>query len=453
MNRFRIAASAAAIAAMSAPSVFAQNDPFGAAVGTEVFEGAVYAMSNDTDGNTVVGYGRRDDGSLVLLGEFASGGVGGIFDGGEGIDPLLSQYSVLLSEDRQFLFTVNAGSSSVSSFRIETDLSLTLLDTESVAGVGPNSLAYRDGILYAASIDDDGVDVGAAAGVISGLTVAADGSLEPIGESTRELGVRPAAIRFSPDGRFLVVSSLTAGISGLPDNQVTVYGVDRFGLVSDEPLDTAISLSPGRPLPGGFGFEFVTSGADQYVIVSEVRAIAQDGRLLDNFELPAGSVSVWRIERDGRLVQTVGDLELGRGRDIQRAACWVEISPDGETVFVVNTADSTISALAFDDGHLRLVDQRAASGSPELGNPEDRREREIALRRGLSDPFEGVSPFEGTDGFIDLVLSDDGRYLYQLAGFRGAVRTYEVLDRGGLRFLGEVEGTLPVTNTQGIDAF
>ena len=53
------------------------------------FAGAVYAMSNDFDNNSIVGYGRNNDGTLTLIGEFETGGEGGAFDGGEGLDPLI----------------------------------------------------------------------------------------------------------------------------------------------------------------------------------------------------------------------------------------------------------------------------------------------------------------------------------------------------------------------------
>jgi hypothetical protein len=38
------------------------------------FAGAVYAMSNDFDGNTIVAYGRNADGTLELTGTYPTGG-------------------------------------------------------------------------------------------------------------------------------------------------------------------------------------------------------------------------------------------------------------------------------------------------------------------------------------------------------------------------------------------
>ena len=88
------------------------------------FEGGVYAMSNDIDANTIVAYGRNDDGTLELIDSFRTGGKGGIFDGGEGLDPLISAYSVIMTEDREHLLAVNAGSNSISVFEVRDDFSL-----------------------------------------------------------------------------------------------------------------------------------------------------------------------------------------------------------------------------------------------------------------------------------------------------------------------------------------
>jgi len=57
--------------------------------------GGVFAMSNILEGNTIVSYSRASDGTLSLVGEFDTGGLGGDFDGAEGLDPLISAYSLI----------------------------------------------------------------------------------------------------------------------------------------------------------------------------------------------------------------------------------------------------------------------------------------------------------------------------------------------------------------------
>jgi len=122
---------------------------------TSNFVGAVYAMSNgagQVDGNVqgnnwIAAYGRSADGTLTLIDQFPTGGQGGDFDGGEGLDPLISAYALSKTVDNRFLLAVNAGSNTLTSFAIDEDaFSLTQTDTESTNGIGPNSIAHTDAL-------------------------------------------------------------------------------------------------------------------------------------------------------------------------------------------------------------------------------------------------------------------------------------------------------------------
>jgi len=76
--------------------------------------GAVFVMTNNVDKNEVITYRRSSDGTLQEGAKFATGGRG---SGGNN-DPLESQGSLTLSQDHSLLFAVNAGSGSVSVFRV-----------------------------------------------------------------------------------------------------------------------------------------------------------------------------------------------------------------------------------------------------------------------------------------------------------------------------------------------
>ena len=85
--------------------------------------GAAYTMTNALDGNEIAAFVRGDDGLLTPIGNFPTNGLGSTeFDGGEGLDPLISADSIIVSEDQRYLFAVNAGSDSISSFRINSCL-------------------------------------------------------------------------------------------------------------------------------------------------------------------------------------------------------------------------------------------------------------------------------------------------------------------------------------------
>ena len=147
------------------------------------------------------------------------------YDGGEGLDPLISAYAITKSNDNRFVMAVNAGSNTVTSMRVNEDFSLEVVDTESTIDVGPNSIAYVpsrrigvNGIVYVSNITrEELLDLGEPGheGSIVGYLLMDDGSLEPIADSRRELANRPSAIQISPDGDFIVVASINSGASGL----------------------------------------------------------------------------------------------------------------------------------------------------------------------------------------------------------------------------------------------
>ena len=76
--------------------------------------GAVFAMTNSVDKNEIIAFRRNDDGTLQQTRTFETDGRGS----GGNVDPLGSQGSLVLSQDRSHLFAVNAGSGELSVFRI-----------------------------------------------------------------------------------------------------------------------------------------------------------------------------------------------------------------------------------------------------------------------------------------------------------------------------------------------
>jgi len=409
----------------------------------DVFPGAVYAMSNSFDRNAIVAYGRNADGTLELVGEFATGGKGAAFDGGEGLDPLISANAVILTDDRDHLLAVNAGSNTISAFRINNDASLTLTSRARVAGVGPNSIAYHNGLLYVSSIDADNRFIGEPdqEGALIGFRLSERGKLQRVHRSVRWLGNRPSALQFSPDGRFLVVSSINAGSATLASgstDELVVYEVLQDGRLSAQPVSTGASTLPGnaenRNLPSAIGFEIISDDGRDYVVVTEAREFQADGTPPAFDALQAGSVSTWELTRRGELLPINLDVITGNDQfDGERTACWIEFSRDEKTFWVSNALESTLSSFSFDNGEISLIERVAAEG------------------QGPSDD----DPFGTTDGWIDLWASDDGRYIYQLFGLDGTIGVFRVDDEGagsGLTLIQEVSD-LPVQNTQGIVAY
>ena len=129
-----IAMSAIAGAAWSGVS-FAANDGNNAAH-------AVFVMTNNADSNQVVAFQRDRNGTLEDPHSYGTDGRGS----GGTVDPLASQGSLTLSADHAWLFAVNAGSGSVSVFRVN-GAQLELTDRVATEGSDPTQ-SPSSGLLF-----------------------------------------------------------------------------------------------------------------------------------------------------------------------------------------------------------------------------------------------------------------------------------------------------------------
>src|SRR5215204_5614400 len=210
--------------------------------------GAVYVLTNQPS-NAVAAFDRAPDGTLTPAGMFSTGGSGNPVaqPGDPPTDPLASQGALILSDDNNKLFAVNAGSNEISVLSIGKD-SLTLVDKVSSGGVRPISLTVHENLLYV--LNEGGTPN------ITGFTVSDTGDLTPLPGSTRPLSggsmADPAEVSFSHDGALLVVTEKAA-------NLIDVYVVGSDGVAGPPISNPSAGLTP-------FGFAF-----DQrnHLIVSE----------------------------------------------------------------------------------------------------------------------------------------------------------------------------------------
>ncbi len=429
------------------------------AANAQVPQGAVYVQTNALDGNEIAAFGRNLNGTLFHIGDYATGGLGSTeFDGGEGLDPLISADSVIAVMDEQYLVTVNAGSDTVTSFRIESDFSLTKVSTVSSGGVGPNSLAYSNGRLFVSNIDRDGFALGDPStprgepndeGNVTGFLMNDLGVLTPLADSTIDLDNRPADLGFSADGSKLIVTSITAGSAALPGpnaaNSVAVYDVNADGAVLGmvgSATGTVVGNPEGRNLASAIDFDTTVINGREFVVVTEAREFNAAGAPPALPALQAGSVSVYELLANGNLVETEPDFAIGNpgGSPFdptnQLTTCWIDFAPDGQTFFASNAINSTVSSLyVTPDGELNLLEATAAAGVSGFS----------------TGGTTGPEVFGTTDGFIDLDVSADGRYLYQLEGLSGAISVYAI-EGGSLTLVQDLTGYLPEIDTQGLVA-
>lgn len=294
-----------------------------AASGTSNVVGHVYVNDNTAGANTVAGFDRHADGSLTPIpgSPFSTGGSGaGHADASQG--------SLQRSADGRYLLAVDAGSNDISVLRVMPDGSLRIADVASSNGGNPVSIAVHGSLVYVADADASAPDY-------TGFTLNSGGRLRAIPGSTVPLpaGSQPGDVLFSGDGTRLVGA------------RVGTSQIDSFTVGADGLLTAA----PGSPFEhqagvfGQFGSEFNPTNPDQ-LFVSNAHTAA-------NGPAP-GSVSAYTDAADGTLTPVAGSPFANDGL----ASCWIEITADGRFLFTVDTASSTVASYAIaSDGSLAAV--------------------------------------------------------------------------------------------------
>jgi 6-phosphogluconolactonase (cycloisomerase 2 family) len=297
----------------------------GSAAAAEGAEGAVYALTNATSGNAVLVWNRAADGSLTATGSYATGGLG--TGGGLG-----SQGAVILSQNNQLLFAVNAGSNDISAFKVNPD-GLTLVSRVPSGGTMPTSLTVYKKLLYVLNAGGSGN--------ITGFEIASDGTLAPIADSTRILSgstTAPGQIGFSPDGKLLVVV------------ERATQTIDTFVVGADGRASNAIAQHSSGATPFGFAF-----GHRGQLFVSEAAGV------------PGGSsASSYTSADDGALGLISASVATHQG-----AACWLVVTNDGRYAYTANAGSGSVSGFSIDqDGSIALLNADGRTGTPGA-NPTD----------------------------------------------------------------------------------
>jgi 6-phosphogluconolactonase len=380
--------------------------------------GAVYVATNHNNtsdrsrpANQVVEYRRGRDGRLKLRGRYDTGGQGsgpGQRFAGDGLG---AGNSVWLSEDRRFLLVANAGSDSVSVFRIRRH-GLKLTDVQR-AGDGSrdhrftNSVAQHGSTVYALNSGDDGS--------ITGFRLSPAGKLTPLDGSTRGLEANqtryapdalanPTQVSFTPDGSQLVVTikdgpgaGLVPGFSPNGPGRVLVFNVDGAGRPSDEFVRTDFDHR------GPFGFSFDARGN---LLVAQFVGGAME--TVEGKPAKTAAAGSYAINDDG----TLTPITVAEGNH-QVDSCW--LVNNGTYAYTSNYTSGTISSFRIGaDGGLTLLEAKAGIES-DPGNE------------------QGSTP-------LDLRTSPDGRFLYNVEPGAGKVGGWRIEADGSLTKLGEWGG-------------
>ena len=269
--------------------------------------GAVFVQTDNVAGNSVVAYHRTATGSLTQAGNYPTGGLGGILAGSV-VDHQASQGSLRYDQRDGLLFALNAGSSTVSVFRVSGD-KLALRQVLSSGGTFPVSVTMHGDVVYVLNA--------LSGGSVSGYRVVF-GRLVPIPGSKRALGLDPNAtpqftntpgqVAFTPDGTGLLVTTKANG------SDIDVYRVGFGGLLSAVPT---VNVEPGA-VP--FAITFDHRG---HVLIAEAG--------------PNALVS-FALSRSGVLTP------LATALTGQAATCWVVRA--GRYFYVSNAGSGSVSGYA-----------------------------------------------------------------------------------------------------------
>ena len=289
----------------------------------------VWAQTNEVAGNTIVVFDRASDGALSQAGTYATGGNGGAAAPGTESDRLASQGSLVYDSNHSLLIAVNAGSDTVTTFKVHGDR-LQGRKVVSSGGQFPASVAVHGRLVYVLNAGGTGI--------VQGYRIRGH-HLRPIAGSARSLGLAnanppnflasPGQVGFSPNGRQLLVTTKTSG------SNIDVFRMRRDGTLSA----TAVVNASATPVPFAFTF-------------------TPQGRLADG-EAGTSSLTTYQLNGDGTLADPRSAL------DGQAALCWIVRA--GSFYYVSNTGTNNVSSFTVGaDGTPSLL--AAVAGTTNMGN-------------------------------------------------------------------------------------
>jgi 6-phosphogluconolactonase (cycloisomerase 2 family) len=407
--------------------------------------GHLYMQTNESE-NCIVHYRWSRNGTITEAERVLTGGAGsGTFKpiSGQASAPNAFEGagSVLLSPDRRFLFATNGGENSVSSFAVDQDGRLTLVDCKPtgnpVKGKSgtAKSLAYSasKGMLYV--VHSFGPDH------IRPMTVDEEGKLTARAERyTVNLPDKPNRVPtmgvLSPDGKFLLVGTtfdLPIAISGTyPDGSPILWvpgpdgtpksvasnapdpdGLVIFPVAENGTLGEASFHDGGGGSP--FFIAFLHSRPDTFIIGYAVG----DG------------IGMGHIDEEGRIgIGTLVPVDTKRGKPAE--LCWLSVSPDDRSVFATNFGYSNLSTFHIDGAELTVVKDPACPEVPGDGT----------FRALCGDISSGPS---------DNWVTPDGAFLYQIFGNASKLVGYAIQPDGSLREVTSVR--IPYNSPEGLAGY
>ncbi len=317
-----LALAAAAAVVLAGGAAASPHGPHGSKV-----VGHVYVNDNTAPVNSVAGFDRHADGSLTAIpgSPFSVGGAGTGH-------PDASQGSLQLSADGRYLLAVDAGSNQISVLKLKRDGSLQAAAGSPVAsnGIDPVSIGVHRDLVYVANA---GPGTTAGDTNYTGFRLDHGGHLRAIPDSTYVLSndSKPGQVLFNRDGTKVAGTRIATS----EIDSFTVGHGGRLTPAAGSPYD-AQAFSPAQGW-GQLGAEFSPTRPNQ-LFVSDAHTAGGGAAF-------PGLVSSF-VDGPGGALTAVGAPVANDGG----ASCWVEISHDGRFLFVVNTASATVSSYSIGAG-------------------------------------------------------------------------------------------------------
>ncbi len=273
--------------------------------------------------NSVSTYTVQSDGSLLLVGQFPTGGNGGGNSGdpsGQGLG-FIPTTRIAVTPDNRFVFATNAPDNTVSGFSVDSTSGLLTLIPGSPFATGGNAC---QGMGLAVSPDSHSLfAMNTCSQDVSSFRIGSDGSLTLAGARI-STGGEGEDIKVTGDGKFIAVS---------------ISGFQRGAAMLSINSDSSLSPVPGSPFPGSPGFPGsleTNCGGDQLFVLNDGAPSS-----IDEFKVGAGgTLTLSPQSLTVPLPPTAGGL-VG-----------MYLSPDGKFLFVSDLFNSASSFHIAADGSL-----------------------------------------------------------------------------------------------------
>jgi len=429
-----------AVGSAQAPTTPTKKTVTSKEIGTSTHGGGhLYMQTNETR-NSVVHYRRSANGAITELERVLTGGAGS----GE-LSPIYhvnrpndfeGAGSVILTPDRRFLFATNAGDNSVSSFAVNKEGRITLLDvkrTGNPTSGGAKSLAYAPSSRTLFVLHTFGPDH------LRLMSVDANGKLtarpERYSVNTMDWPNRvPTMAVLSPDGKFLLLGTTFDELPSRknPDGSLILWIPRPDGtlhvIASNAPDPDGIVVFPVGG-DGGLGEPslYDAKGASPFYLAFLHK---RPDTFIIGFAVSDG-LAMGRIDADGK-INVAPLVKIDTSAGLPSELCWLAVSPDDRFVFTTNFGYSTISSYRIDGNVLNIAKDPAGPKIPGDGT------------------FRAIN---GTvsSGPSDNWMTPDGDYLYQIYGNASKLVGYATQQDGSLIEIARVK--IPYNSPQGLAGF